>query len=200
MSPLSPVMKDVAQPSQSNASLGLLFPLSTAKADGPAYIGLNDWLHLPIDERAPIRSVAMVDLVGDRFSAVVIDTVADLPRWWIDEPRESIALLYEGMLGESGAPSRGTMIVSAPRSPAGAPLPLPLPLPGGAGGPGPAVDCASVLCQAFLPSDPGGGGVGGDDLRPFLRSLARLHSQVGRALRVAFGDDAATRFTFVSND
>jgi hypothetical protein len=91
MSLLSPTMKDVVQSSQSNTSPGLLFPLSTVEVKAPTLISLDAWLRLSDDKRAPIRSVAIVDVMRDRFIAVVIDTVADLPLWRLGERRELMA-------------------------------------------------------------------------------------------------------------
>jgi hypothetical protein len=119
MSLPSPIINDVVPDSQSQAYPGWLFPMSTATVAAPVDIPLKHWLDLPIDVRAPMRSVAMVHVGDSRFVAIVFDTVAALPRWRIDGRRESIAQLYDGMLGEPGVPSRGTLIMSAPLAAAG---------------------------------------------------------------------------------
>jgi hypothetical protein len=77
-------------------------------------ISLDRWRELPLDERAPVRSAAMVDVVGRYFVALIVDTVHRQLRWQIAAPREQLWVLYDGMLDCHGGRSRGTVIVSAP--------------------------------------------------------------------------------------
>lgn len=77
-------------------------------------ITLDGWRELPLDERAPVRSAAMVDVVGRYFVALIVDTVQQQLRWQIVAPREQLWVLYDGMLDCHGGRSRGTVIVSAP--------------------------------------------------------------------------------------
>jgi hypothetical protein len=120
MSLSSKIMEGLVEHLQNPASFSAQFPEFPAKGAAQGNtptvdrIMLKDWLNLPIDRRAPKRSVAMVDIRDGQFTAVVIDTVADLPRFWIQEPLASIALLYEGMSGAPGESlERGTVILAA---------------------------------------------------------------------------------------
>jgi hypothetical protein len=114
----SKIMDGLNKHLQDSASVSPVFP-QFPKNDPPGdiplvHISLKEWLALPIDRRAPRRSVAMVDIRDGGFTAVVIDTDADLPRFWINEPLASIAQLYEGMGGAPGEPlERGTVILAA---------------------------------------------------------------------------------------
>ncbi|HEX3482362.1 MAG TPA: hypothetical protein VHT91_45410 [Kofleriaceae bacterium] len=175
---------------QSHASPGWLFLLSTARLDPAVDIALNDWLELPIDARAPTQSIAMVDVVGYHFTAVVVDTVAGAARWRIHEPRESIAQLYDGMLGPPGAPPRGTLIMSAPPIDS-----LDVPLQPGVAGAAPASgpdgshaggNC--IVCPVVVPSPLPRSGPPGEPPDQLLVVLAQLHSQVARAVRVTIGN------------
>ena len=58
------------------ASARVVFTLPSTGLD-PKPIGIQQWHGLPVDERAPVRSVAMVDVVGDRFLALVVDTASE---------------------------------------------------------------------------------------------------------------------------
>jgi hypothetical protein len=159
MSLVSPTMKEL---SQSPASLGLLYPLSNEKVEPPVDIALDAWYKLQDDVRAPVRSVAMVDAADDGFVIVVIDTVANLPRWRISVSGHELAGFYRGMLGEPDAPSRGTLIVSAPR---------------------PCPDNATEVPKDTDPREP-------PDVLTLLH--ARLYLRVAKASRVVIGDrDAA---------
>jgi hypothetical protein len=92
------------------SSHGLLVPLGATVAPAP-HIQLKAWLELGDDERAPAHSIAMVEVTGDRFVAVVVDTGARTLRWQIADGLDHIALLYKGM--QLGVPARDTRIVSA---------------------------------------------------------------------------------------
>jgi hypothetical protein len=114
------IIEGLVQHLQDPDSKEVEFPRFPAKSDPPGGIPpldrilLEKWLGLPIDRRAPKRSVAMVDVRNGRYTAVVIDTVADLPLFWIEEPLASIARLYEGMGGAVGEPlDRGTVVLAA---------------------------------------------------------------------------------------
>jgi hypothetical protein len=88
----------------------LLVPLGATVAPAP-HIQLKAWLELAPDERAPVHAIAMVEVTGDRFTAVVVDTGARALRWQIADALDHIALLYKGM--QVGVPARDTQIVSA---------------------------------------------------------------------------------------
>jgi hypothetical protein len=107
------VIEDFVQHLQAPGSIDLSFPRTKAEVGGAVGISLTEWLNRPIDVRAPVRSIAIVEVKDDSFTAIVIDTVADLPRFRIDGPMASIALLYEGMRSAPHAPSRGTVILAA---------------------------------------------------------------------------------------
>jgi hypothetical protein len=97
---------------------GLMFRLANS-VDRAERIDLRKWLRLDLDERAPVQSVVMFDIVGGQLNAVVFNTVTDQLDWWIVARPEEMAMLYLGVLGEAGAPgvaARGTLMVSAPRS------------------------------------------------------------------------------------
>jgi hypothetical protein len=120
--------------STSAATTGLLLPLPTGRLGNPVSISLDEWGYLPIDERAPVRSVALVRVLGDDFIVLVVDTVAEKLRWQIAVSRANLVRVYDGMLSETGGQPRGTSIVSIP----------------------PDVDVSAT------PSNPGGNGPGGD--------------------------------------
>ncbi len=107
-------VKSVVQSRRGTASASLVFPLPAVEHNYAAAIELRRWLDLPIDRRAPVRSVALVEVVGERFLALVVDTVAARPRWLVEGDRTELSRLYEGMLGEDGG-ARRTLVISAPQ-------------------------------------------------------------------------------------
>jgi len=77
-------------------------------------ISLDRWRGLPLEERAPVRSAAMVDVVGHNFVALIVDTVHRQLRWRITAPREQLWILYDGMLECITGRDRDTVVISAP--------------------------------------------------------------------------------------
>ena len=77
-------------------------------------ISLERWRALPLEERAPVRSAAMVDVVGEKFVALIVDTVHRQLRWYIAAPREWLWVLYDGMLECVTERARDTVVISAP--------------------------------------------------------------------------------------
>jgi hypothetical protein len=112
MSLSSLIIGRFSQHLQTPGSLALL-PLPEMEVAGAVHISLEEWLARPIDVRAPVRSIAMVEVANDVFIAFVIDTVADLPRFRVRGSMASIAQLYEGMRSAPDAPSRGTVVLAA---------------------------------------------------------------------------------------
>lgn len=92
------------------ASARVVFTLPTAGLE-PQPIGIQQWHRLPVHERAPVRSVAMVDVIGDRFVALVVDTLHGKELWLIVGHTSRLSLLYDGML--VGSQERGTLVMSA---------------------------------------------------------------------------------------
>jgi hypothetical protein len=92
----------------------LFLPLPVVGAAKLKSIALDRWRELPLDQRAPARSAAMVDIVGHNFVALIVDTLQHELRWRIVGPREQLWALYDGMLDTHGGRSRDTVIVSAP--------------------------------------------------------------------------------------
>lgn len=92
----------------------LFLPLPQVGTQKFQPIALERWRALSVEERAPVRSAAMVDIVGRNFVALIVDTVQRQLRWLIVAPREQLWVLYDGMLDCHGGRSRGTVIVSAP--------------------------------------------------------------------------------------
>jgi len=138
------------------AAANIVFPLPATEHSYAAVIGLVRWLELPIDWRAPVRSVAMVELIGERFIALVIDTVAERPRWLVEGDRCHLSSLHEGMLG--GGHARRALVISAPNL-TGWLTPVRLPLASLRGASGlPDEDCHRLSLASEVPSpDPGGG-------------------------------------------
>jgi hypothetical protein len=112
MSLSSLIIGRFAQHLQTPGSLVLL-PLPEVDVPDAVHISLEEWLARPLDVRAPVRSIAMVDVVNDDFIAFVIDSVTDRPRFRIRGPMNSIEKLYEGMRSPLHAPSRGTVVLAA---------------------------------------------------------------------------------------
>jgi hypothetical protein len=77
-------------------------------------ISLERWRRLSLEERAPVRSAAMVDVVGLHFVALIVDTVHRQLRWFITAPREQLWELYDGMLEGIADRKRDTVVISAP--------------------------------------------------------------------------------------
>lgn len=92
------------------ASARVVFTLPNAGLD-PQPIGIQQWYRLPLHERAPARSVAMVDVVGERFLALVVDTVRGSELWLIVGHISRLGLVYDGMV--VGSRERGTLVMSA---------------------------------------------------------------------------------------
>jgi hypothetical protein len=92
----------------------LFLPLPQVGTQKFQPIALERWRALAVEDRAPVRSAAMVDIVGPNFVALIVDTVHRQLRWLIVAPREQLWVLYDGMLDSHGGRSRGTVIVSAP--------------------------------------------------------------------------------------
>src|ERR1044071_293288 len=92
----------------------LFLPLPKVGTQKFQAIALERWRELPLEERAPVRSAAVVDIAGRNFVALIVDPVQHQLRWLIVAPREQLWVLYEGMLDCHGGRSRGTVIVSAP--------------------------------------------------------------------------------------
>jgi len=100
-------MKNVVQ----HSAVFLPFPqVGTARFQP---ISLDRWRGLALEERAPVRSAAMVDVVGHNFVALIVDTVHRQLRWRITAPREQLWVLYDGML-ECIDRKRDTVVISAP--------------------------------------------------------------------------------------
>jgi hypothetical protein len=76
-------------------------------------ISLDRWRELPLEDRAPVRSAAMVDVVGHNFVALIVDTAHRQLRWRITAPRDQLWVLYDGML-ECIDRKRDTVVISAP--------------------------------------------------------------------------------------
>lgn len=106
-------VKSVRQSRGDAVSSRIAFPLPTVEHSYAAVIEIGLWLTLPIDRRAPVRSVALVEVVGDRFAALVVDTLAARPRWLVQGYRSQLSQLYDGMLGDAGQ-DRRTLVISAP--------------------------------------------------------------------------------------
>ena len=104
------------------ASARVVFTLPSTDLD-PKPIGIQQWHRLPVGERAPVRSVAMVDVVGDRFLALIVDTARGRELWLIVGHTSRLGLLYEGML--VNAHERATLVMSAPLRERLKPLPFP---------------------------------------------------------------------------
>lgn len=77
-------------------------------------ISLERWRALPLEERAPVRSAALVDVVGRNFVALIVDTEHRQLRWRITAPREQLWILYDGMLERITDRDRDTVVISAP--------------------------------------------------------------------------------------
>ena len=92
----------------------LFLPLPQVETAEFQSISLDRWRALPLADRAPVRSAAMVDIVGRNFVALIVDTLQHQLRWRIVAPREQLWELYDGMLDTHGGRSRDTVIVSAP--------------------------------------------------------------------------------------
>lgn len=105
------MVKNLAKSRFGLASRRVVFPLPTTGLE-PRSIGLQQWHRLPVHERAPNRSVAVVDVIGHRVIALVIDTVHGRELWLIVGHASKLALLYDGMLG--GGHDRGTLVISSP--------------------------------------------------------------------------------------
>src|SRR3954464_11559532 len=113
MSPSSMTITPVADDSQGGATPRLLYPLSTKPVPRPTALDVHAWSRLEEQERAPDRSLAMVELVGGGFVAFFTATDSDQarPLFLLRGTLDQLTLLYTGMLGTSGASSRGTLIV-----------------------------------------------------------------------------------------
>lgn len=91
------------------ASAHVVFPLP--KVPDPDRIGITEWHRKPADDRAPSRSVAAVDVTGQRFIALVVDTVRGRALWLITGHTNRLALLYDGM--QLHQRERHTLVLSA---------------------------------------------------------------------------------------
>jgi hypothetical protein len=115
---ISKMVKSVLRARRGVASASLVFPLPPAEQYDPKRIDIAEWHRLPIDRRAPVRSVAMVDVVHDRVYVLVIDVVAGQALWQIQASLAQLGLIYSGMSGDD-AHARGTLVVSARLLPRG---------------------------------------------------------------------------------
>jgi hypothetical protein len=106
-------VKSVRQSRGEAVSARIAFPLPRVEHSYAAVLEIDRWLALSIDRRAPVRSVALVEVVGERFAALVVDTLAAQPRWLVQGYRSQLSQLYDGMLGDDGQ-DRGTLVISAP--------------------------------------------------------------------------------------
>jgi hypothetical protein len=109
----SKLTKNLPHTQKAGASAGVVWPLSIAVLEDPVPISVEAWLELTIDQRAPPRSVAVIDLFGDRVVALVVDTIAGQLRFRICGRADQLVLLYRGMYGDD-ASSRGTFVISVP--------------------------------------------------------------------------------------
>lgn len=98
---ISKAFRDKGLRSYPDDSAEVLVPLAAASegegAEQRTDVSLKEWFRLPIDERAPVRSVALVELYGDEFEAVVMDTDGGRERWRIVAPARELAMLSAGM-------------------------------------------------------------------------------------------------------
>jgi hypothetical protein len=164
------------------AAANIVFPLPATEHSYAVVIGLVRWLELPIDWRAPIRSVAMVELVGERFIALVIDTVAERPRWLVEGDRRHLSSLYEGMLGGSSGQARRALVISAPNlTSLLRPVRLPLESLRGASGL-PDEDCHRLSLASEVPSPDPGGGTRGVVVDPIATLQAQVLADVSNGL------------------
>jgi hypothetical protein len=106
-------VKSVRQSRGDAVSARIAFPLPRVEHNYAALIELERWLGLRIDRRAPVRSVVFVEVFGERFLALVIDTLAARPRWLVEGVRSRLSQLYDGVLGPDGR-ARGALVISAP--------------------------------------------------------------------------------------
>lgn len=94
---------------------GLFLPFPQVGIKKLKSISLDCWSKLPLADRAPERSAAMVDIVGCNFVALIVDTMQHELRWYIVAERERLWELYGGgILDVQGERSRNTVILSAP--------------------------------------------------------------------------------------
>ena len=118
---ISKMVKNVLRSRRGVASASLVVPLQPAEQYDPKRIDVVAWHRLPIDRRAPVRSVAMVDVVHDRVYALVIDVIAGQALWQIQASIAQLGLIYSGMSGDD-ATVRGTLVVSTRLLPRGGSL------------------------------------------------------------------------------
>jgi hypothetical protein len=105
------MVKNLARSRYGLASAHVVFPLPTEGLK-PEPIGISEWQAKPVDERAPARSVALVDVIGHRFVALVIDTVHGRELWLITGHTNRLSKLYDGMQIEDR--ERHTLVISSP--------------------------------------------------------------------------------------
>lgn len=146
-------------------------PRAVAQEEHPFEdVPLKRWLDLPLDERAPRRAVALVELRGDTFEAVVVDTDAGRDRWRILGDSRQLPHLSAGMTGtaEDGERETATLIVARSRTtarPLGAPPPDAPPAsdePGVPDGPRSQPPCGDCETYVVVPTPPGDKGPPGD--------------------------------------
>lgn len=106
-------VKSVRQAPGEAVSARIAFPLPTVEHSYAALIGLERWLDLPIDRRAPVRSVVFVEVIVEHFLALMVDTLAARPRWLVQGDRSQLSLLHDGVLGGEGR-ARRALVISAP--------------------------------------------------------------------------------------
>jgi hypothetical protein len=107
MSVFSQNMKDVVLRSQRGA-------FTQIASMAPREVSLERWLQLELAERAPEGSVLLVEIQGDRLTALVVDTETEHPHWRIAAPRGQLAALYDGMLGRPPSSLGSTLLLFAP--------------------------------------------------------------------------------------
>src|SRR3954471_18411041 len=106
-------VKSVRQSRGEAVSARIAFPLPAVEHSYAARIDLDRWLALRIDRRAPVRSVVFVEVVGERFLALVIDTLAARPRWLVTGAGSRLSELHAGVLGDDGR-ARRSLVLFAP--------------------------------------------------------------------------------------
>jgi hypothetical protein len=104
------MMKHVSKSRHGLGTARLLLPLPT-ELRAPDPIDIVRWYGLKPDERAPVRSVALFDVVGHKLFALIVDTVDGQPKWLVVGETSQLALLHDGVLGD-WAHLRGTALLS----------------------------------------------------------------------------------------
>lgn len=171
-------MRDMLRKPRLDMGAALLIPLPTSEVRRPREIHLQEWLGLSLDEAAPVRSVALLEVHGGAFAATIVDTTGGHLLWRVHGAGPELPALFEIMTGQG---PRLTGVFSVPMSGP----------PGDGDGPVDLSDCPECEENAVTRTPIGSNGPPGRD--PDLLALAKLFQHVVHAPRIRIlGPDGKT--------